>query len=96
MFLVEKDFSRLPSVDKVLSDKRIEQVGKEYPHDLVVEIIRQRLERERRAIAEGKASVSLDAIIETIISQLQALEKPSLRPEALITGRRLGISRACK
>ena len=77
---MEKDFSHLPSVDKVLSDKRVEQVGEDYPHDLVVENIRQCLEGERRAIAEGKASASLDKIIESVISQLQALEKPSLRP----------------
>ncbi len=67
-------------MDKVLTDKRIEQVGKEYPHDLVVEIIRKCLERERRSIAEGKACASLDKIIESVISQLQALERPSLRP----------------
>ena len=80
IFSMEKDFSRLPGVDKVLTDKRIEQVGKEYPHDLVVEIIRQCLERERRAIAEDKAYASLDNIIESVISQLRALERPNLRP----------------
>ena len=80
IFSVEKDFSSLPGVDKVLTDKRIEQVGKEYPHDLVVEIIRQCLEGERRAVAEGKATASLGEIIESVISQLQALERPSLRP----------------
>jgi L-seryl-tRNA(Ser) seleniumtransferase len=77
---VEKDFSRLPGVDKVLSDKRMAQVSREYPHDLIVEIIRQCLARERRAIAAGKKSASLNQIIASVISQLQALEKPSLRP----------------
>jgi L-seryl-tRNA(Ser) seleniumtransferase len=77
---VEKDFSRLPGVDKVLSDKRIARVGKEYPHDLIVDVIRQCLERERRAIAAGKACASLGQIVESVISRLQAIEKPSLRP----------------
>jgi len=77
---VEKDFSRLPGVDKVLSDKRIVSVAEEFPHDLIVGIIRQCLESERQAIAEGKASASIDEIVGSVLSQLQALEKPSLRP----------------
>lgn len=70
----------MPGVDKVLSDTRIEGVGKKYPHDLVVDIIRQCLEQERRAIAEGKVSASLDKIIESVIYRLQSLERPNLRP----------------
>jgi len=77
---VEKDFSRLPGVDKVLADERIDRLAREYPHDLLVKTIRQALERARRDIARGKASASPDDIIAAVVSRIQVLEKPSLRP----------------
>lgn len=80
IFPVEKDFSRLPGVDKVLAAERIAQVSTEYPHDLIVAVIRQCLETQRLAIAEGKAPASLKKIVALVISQLQTLERPSLRP----------------
>lgn len=77
---MEKDFSRLPGVDKVLSDKRIASVTEEFPHDLIVDVIRKCLENERHAIAGGKESASLDEIVESVLSHLEDLEKPGLRP----------------
>ncbi len=77
---MEKDFSRLPGVDKVLADERIDRLAREYPHDLLVKTIRQALERARRDIARGKASASPDDIIAAVVSRIQVLEKPSLRP----------------
>ena len=77
---MEKDFSRLPSVDKVLSDERINTLAQEYPHDLLVKTIRQSLDKVRRDIAAGKAYASLDDIVASVASQLKALEEPSLRP----------------
>jgi L-seryl-tRNA(Ser) seleniumtransferase len=77
---VEKDFSRLPGVDKLLSDERIGRLLPEYPHELVVKTIRETLEQVRRNIAAGKVSVSQDDIVDKVVAQLRAWEKPSLRP----------------
>ena len=77
---MEKDFSRLPSVDKILSDERITQLSHAYPHDLVVKTIRDTLEQVRRGISDGKTALPLDKIIDAVISTVRAWEKPSLRP----------------
>ncbi|MFC2047669.1 L-seryl-tRNA(Sec) selenium transferase, partial [Chloroflexota bacterium] len=46
-------FRHLPSVDRLISDKQIKQLEETYPHVLVVNLVRQRLERERLSIAAG-------------------------------------------
>ena len=79
ILVMETEFRHLPSVDKVLLEKRISQLGKDYPHDLLVNLIRQRLEGERLSIAAGNPCASMGEIVESVCAQLQALEKPSLR-----------------
>ena len=43
---MENKFRSLPSVDKLLSDSKIRQLGDVYPHNLLVDLIRQRLEQD--------------------------------------------------
>ncbi len=76
---MEKEFRNLPGVDKVLADERLIRLGGKYPHDLLVSVIRQRLERERLSIAAGKPCSSLDDIVASVSGELETLEKPSLR-----------------
>ena len=83
---METEFSRLPSVDKVLSDERMKQLGESYPHGVMVNLIRQQLERERLAISAGKPVSSLAEIVASVGTQVQALESPSLRPVINATG----------
>ena len=73
------EFRNLPSVDKVLSDGRLDEAGQTYPHDLVVGLIRERLEEERQSIAAGRPGASLEAIAASVLERLEALETPSLR-----------------
>ena len=80
MFLMETGFRHLPGVDRVLSVERIKQLEKDYPHDLLVNLIRQQIEQERLSIAAGNTCPSIDEIVEAVCTRLQALEKPSLRP----------------
>ncbi len=75
---MEKEFRNLPGVDKVLADEGLGRVSGKYPHDLLVSVIRQRLERERMSIAAGKPCASLDEIVSSVLSELETLEKPSL------------------
>ncbi len=72
-------FRYLPSVDRVLSDERIRQLEKTYPHVLLVNLVRQRLERDRLSIAVGNPCPPIDEIVEYICAQVHALENPSLR-----------------
>jgi L-seryl-tRNA(Ser) seleniumtransferase len=76
---MEKEFRQLPGVDRVLSDVRVGWLAESYPHDLLVSVIRQSLERERLSIAAGKPCASLDEIVTSIKAEMEALEKPNLR-----------------
>jgi L-seryl-tRNA(Ser) seleniumtransferase len=76
---METEFRRLPSVDKVLAEERLIEAGKRYPHDLLVDVIRKRLDCERLSITEGNPCVSLDEIVTSILSELETLTKTSLR-----------------
>jgi L-seryl-tRNA(Ser) seleniumtransferase len=74
---MEMEFRRLPSVDSVLADTRLAEVG--YPHDLLVDIIRERLDRERLSIAAGRPCASLDEIVASVLAELDTLFKPGPR-----------------
>jgi L-seryl-tRNA(Ser) seleniumtransferase len=76
---MEKEFRRLPGVDKVLADKRLLKAGEGHPHDLLVDVIRKRLEEERLSIAAGGACASLDDIVASVLAELEALDKPTLQ-----------------
>ena len=83
---METELRHLPSVDRVLGDERLKQVGETHPHNLLVNLIRQQLERERLSIATGKPCPSIDEIVESVCAQVHALENPSLRPIINATG----------
>jgi len=83
---MEIEFRRLPSVDRILADERLQQLGETYPHGLLVNLVRQQLERERLYIAAGNPVSSLAEIVDSVCAQVQALENPSLRPVINATG----------
>jgi L-seryl-tRNA(Ser) seleniumtransferase len=80
------EFRHLPSVDKVLSEARLRALQKGYPRDLLVSIVRQRLEDERLSIAAGRPCAALDEIVASVAGRLEALGKPSLRRVINATG----------
>ncbi len=73
-------------MDRVLADKRLGPLVETYPHDLLVKLVRQRLDRERSAIAAGKKVSSLPRIAEAVYKQVKAMELSSLRPVINATG----------
>jgi len=77
---MESEFRRLPSVDRLVSEERIRRLQELYPRASLVELIRQYLEHARLAIAAGNPCPSVDEIVESICTQVYALENPSLRP----------------
>ena len=66
---METEFRHLPSVDKVLAEKRLKELARDYPHDLLVSIIRQCLESERLSIAAGNPSASMDEIVASVYAR---------------------------
>jgi L-seryl-tRNA(Ser) seleniumtransferase len=77
--IMESELRRLPSVDKVISDERIQQLGAHYPHDLIVDLVRQRLEEARLSIRDGNPSPSLDKIVSSVRSWVEELTQLSLQ-----------------
>ncbi|MFC2035732.1 L-seryl-tRNA(Sec) selenium transferase [Chloroflexota bacterium] len=83
---MDKEFRRLPSVDRLISEERIKQLEGTYPHELLVSLVRQRLERERMGIVNGNQCPSIDEMVESIYTNLYELENPSLGPVINATG----------
>jgi L-seryl-tRNA(Ser) seleniumtransferase len=77
--IMGSELRHLPSVDKVISDERIRRLRDIYPHDLIVNLVRQRLGEDRLAITQGSTCPSVDDIVGSVCSQVQALEQLSLR-----------------
>jgi len=83
MFVVdsmENRFRSLPSVDRLMSEDMIKQLRDEYPHDLLVDLIRQHLEQVRVSITLGNPCPSINEIVESVCARAQALASPYPRP----------------
>ena len=80
------ELRRLPGVDYFLNEEKIKQLLEIFPHDLVVDLIRENLACCRAFISRGNKSPALSEIIENICNQGQAIAKPSLRPLINATG----------
>lgn len=66
-------FSKLPSVDKVLSNGCIIELEKEYPRSLIVEVIREQIDMARKkilALVEGELE-SFDINEEILINEIK-------------------------
>jgi L-seryl-tRNA(Ser) seleniumtransferase len=82
---MDNKFRNLPSVDKILSDERLSRL-EIYPHDLLVSVIRQRLDQEREAILADRPCASLNDIVTSVVGSLKMLETPELRRVVNATG----------
>jgi len=85
-FAMDKSLRNLPSVDKILSDKRIHRLEEVYSHDFVLRGVRQYLEEVRRHIAKGVPLPSFDQMVESICTLVNSLAEPNLRPVINATG----------
>jgi L-seryl-tRNA(Ser) seleniumtransferase len=70
----------LPSVDRVLSEERLRQLEKGYPHRLLSDVVRQELERGRLAIAAGQPCPTIEEIVVSVCQQVADLATPHPRP----------------
>jgi L-seryl-tRNA(Ser) seleniumtransferase len=85
-FSMNSEFRSLPSVDRVVADPRLRQFQGTFPRELIVQVVRQGLDRERTVIASGRPPGSHDSIVESCVSILVSLETPGLRPLVNATG----------
>ena len=86
MSKIKDEFRRLPGVDRMMSEARIKELQGIYPHNLLVDLIRQQLEQERASIAQGNPCASTEYIVESITARAQALSSPSPSPLINATG----------
>ncbi len=83
---MDSSFRHLPSVDRLISDQRMQRLEEEYSHHFVLQIVRQHLEEVRLHIAQGEPAPSFDQMVESICERLDSLAEPSLRPVINATG----------
>ena len=83
---MENNLRLLPGVDRLLNEEKIKELADIFPHDLVVDLIRENLDYYRTAVSQGKEAPTLSEIVENIYNQGQAMAKPSLRPLINATG----------
>jgi len=83
---MNSDLRHLPSVDRLISDRRIQSRGASYTRELVLQLTREHLDRVRADIAAGKPAPSLDQMVESICARLDTISEPTQRPVINATG----------
>jgi L-seryl-tRNA(Ser) seleniumtransferase len=83
---MSNEFRNMPSVDRLISDERVRQLDASYSPDLLVELVRRRLQTVRQSIANGGSCPSFDEIVEDIRSEVESLTAPALRQVVNATG----------
>ncbi len=83
---MENKLRSLPGVDKILEYSEIKDLVKDFPHNLIVDIIRENMAFYRTSITQGKQPPSPDEIVSYVVKQLLALSQPRLRPLINATG----------
>ncbi|CAI8051823.1 L-seryl-tRNA(Sec) selenium transferase [Geodia barretti] len=79
-------YRSIPSVEKLLSDSRVEELIDVYSRESLVYLVRRSLEQVRQEIAEGKPSPSFDEMVDSIASQAASLWRPKPIPLINATG----------
>jgi len=83
---MQSDLRSLPSVDRLLSDKRLKSCQDTCSRSLVLDVTRRLLEESRLSIAGGKAAPSFHELVASICLRIKSLAEPSLVPVINATG----------
>lgn len=73
-------FRDLPSVSRLLAHRRLRSLASLMPGVAVTELVRQRLDEARQAIAAGQQCPPTEALVESIRARADLLLHPTLRP----------------
>ena len=83
---VTSPFKSLPSVDRVLSDGRIQTLIEDFSRDAVVDLVRRELDEARNAIADGDSKTSLDELVRSVATSAVSRWRPWPGPVINATG----------
>ncbi len=80
---------RIPKVDRVMQQKKMEELLEAYPRWMVVEAVREVIARRRRAILRGETQsdlVEMESVVEECVHRTELKSLPSLRRVINATG----------
>ena len=80
------EFRNLPSVESVLSSRRIRTLSEEYRRDWVAGLVRDQIEEARTIIRNGEEGPSTEEIVNSVAHRIQRLGIGSPRPVINATG----------
>jgi L-seryl-tRNA(Ser) seleniumtransferase len=83
---MENKLRRLPGVDKLLGEKRIQELDTLFPREIITGLIRESLDGYRKGISQGQEPPASEELIQRIVIQAQILASPTLRPLINATG----------
>ncbi|MBM4444352.1 MAG: L-seryl-tRNA(Sec) selenium transferase [Chloroflexi bacterium] len=79
-------YRSLPSVDKLLADRRLRPLEAAHSRQLVTDAVRQVLEAGRSAIARGEPAPTPDQLVASVVAEVESLAQISLRSVINATG----------
>ena len=80
------EFRKLPSVDKVLSSRRLRALTQDYVRDWVAGLVRHEIDGARDAIRDGSNASTLEDIVDSVAHQVENIGRASPRPVINATG----------
>jgi len=83
---MDENFRSLPSVDRLLTDGRIQRLEEAYSRPFVLRVIRQHLEEIRLRIVQGEPAPTFDQMAESVCAQVHTIAEPSMRRVINATG----------
>ena len=79
-------FRSLPSVDRILSDERVQRLMESFSHQAVLELARAQLEDVRKAVTEGVQAPGFDELVKAIEERAGTRWRPWPRAVINATG----------
>ena len=80
--MASSELRNLPSVDRVLSDRRVQKLVEEYSHPAVLDLVRAQLDDARGRIGNGTQAPDLDQVVASV--EERAASSWRERPGAVI------------
>ena len=76
----------MPSVESVLSSKRIRSLAEEYTRDWVTNLVREQIDGARGAVRDGSRASTVDEIVDSVAQRIALLGRVWPRPVINATG----------
>ena len=83
---MELELRNLPSVDSVLSSRRIRTLVEDYTRNWVTILVRDQIEEARGAVRMGSSAPTVEEIVNSVAQRIELLRRASPRPVINATG----------